>query len=119
MFKLYTQGTAYRYTEDNRVFYYKQQRRRLVSWASMSTEAMNFVDGCPQCRRISGRYEAATLQWFRVQGQLDVAQYLNDPETSAGIVAELAVIAKRRQTLREAAERHIARAHATRTAGSR
>jgi hypothetical protein len=78
---------------------------------------MNFVDGCPECRRISGKYEAATLEWFRVQGQLDVAQYLHDPETSARIVADLAGIAKRRQSLQEAATRHIAKAHAIRCAG--
>ncbi len=78
---------------------------------------MNFVDGCPECKRISGKYEAATLEWFRVQGQLDVAQYLHDPETSGRIVAELAEIAKRRRSLGDAAARHIAKAHASRTAG--
>jgi hypothetical protein len=78
---------------------------------------MNFVDDCAQCKRISGKYEAATLEWFRVQGQLDVAQYLYDPAKSAGIVSELSAIAKRRQALRDAAMHHIENAHATRTAG--
>ena len=78
---------------------------------------MNFVDGCSECRRISGKYEAATIEWFRVQGQLDVAQHLHDPESSAKIVTDLANIAKRRQSLRDTAERHIAKAHAIRTAG--
>jgi hypothetical protein len=78
---------------------------------------MNFVDGCPECKRLSGKYEAATLEWFRVQGQLGVAQYLHDPESSARIVADLASIAKRRQSLQDAAARHIAKAHAIRSAG--
>jgi hypothetical protein len=78
---------------------------------------MNFVDGCAQCKRIAGEYEAATLEWFRVQGQLDVAQYLQDPEESTGIVSELAAIAKRRRALRDAVMHHIENAHATRTAG--
>jgi hypothetical protein len=78
---------------------------------------MNFVEGCPECRRISGKYEAATLEWFRVQGQLGIAEHLRDPETSARIVTELAGIARRRQSLRDAAGRHIARAHASLTAG--
>ncbi|HWE53049.1 MAG TPA: hypothetical protein VG273_24875 [Bryobacteraceae bacterium] len=78
---------------------------------------MNFVDGCAQCKRIAGKYEAATLEWFRVQSQLDVAQYLHDPNTSAGIVSELAGIAKRRQALRDAALHHIEKTHAARTAG--
>lgn len=77
---------------------------------------MHFVDGCPECRRISTKYEAATLEWFRIQGQLGIAEHLRDPETSAGIVTEMAVIAKRRQALRDAAGRHIARAHAALTA---
>ena len=78
---------------------------------------MNFVEGCPDCRRISARYEAVTLEWFRVQGQLGIAEHLRDPDTSAAIVAELARIAKRRQSLRDSADRHIARAHAALNAG--
>ena len=73
---------------------------------------MNFVEGCAECRRISGKYEAATIEWFRVQGQLGIAEHLRDPETSASIVAEMAGIAKVRQALRDEAELHIAERHA-------
>jgi hypothetical protein len=78
---------------------------------------MNFVEGCPECRRISAKYEAATIEWFRVQGQLGIAEHLRDPETSAAIVNELSRIAKRRQSLRDTAARHIAKAHVSLTAG--
>jgi hypothetical protein len=78
---------------------------------------MNFVEGCPECRRISAKYEAATIEWFRVQGQLGIAEHLRDPETSAKFVAELSGIAKRRQSLRDTANRHIAKIHASVKAG--
>ncbi len=77
---------------------------------------MNFVDGCPECKGFSGRYEAATIEWFRLQGQLGIAEHLRDPKVSADIVAELTRIAKSRQSIREAAERHIDSAHARRLA---
>jgi len=76
------------------------------------TTAMNFVEGCAECGRISGKYEAATMEWFRVQGQLGIAEHLRDAETSTGIVAEMAGIARIRQALRDEAERHIAKRHA-------
>ncbi len=72
---------------------------------------MNFVAECPECRRISGKYETATIEWFRVQSQLGIAEHLRDPKLSAKIVGELALIGKRRQTLRDVSDRHIGRAH--------
>jgi hypothetical protein len=72
---------------------------------------MAFTEGCEECRRISAAYEAATMDWFRLQGQLRVAEYSREAEASDKIVAELNAIAKRRQALREEAENHNLAAH--------
>ena len=73
---------------------------------------MNFVEDCPECKRLSGKYEAATIEWFRIQQQLGIAEHLRDPKTSAKIVSELASLAKVRQLMRASAEHHLARSHA-------
>jgi hypothetical protein len=78
---------------------------------------MNFIEGCAECRLISGKYEAATLEWFRVQSQLGVAEFLRDNEASSRIVAELTSIGKRRDALRESASEHFNDQHAMLTAG--
>jgi hypothetical protein len=75
---------------------------------------MNFMDGCTECQRLSGAYEAATMEWFRMQGQLRVAEYSRDQDASDTIVAELNAIARRRQALREEIEEHNRLVH-TRT----
>ena len=67
---------------------------------------MNFVAGCKECQRLSDEYEAATMDWFHVQGQLRVAEYSRDKESSDRIIAELSDITARRNALREAAEKH-------------
>ena len=72
---------------------------------------MNFVDGCAECQRISAEYEAATMEWFRVQNQLRIAEYSRDDEMSNTIVKELEGIARRRQGLRESADKHIQNFH--------
>ena len=72
---------------------------------------MNFVGTCPECRRISAEYEAATMEWFRVQGQLRVAEYSREEESSNRIITELSAITTRRQSLRDEAEKHDRDAH--------
>jgi hypothetical protein len=72
---------------------------------------LNFAEGCEDCRRLSAAYEAATMEWFRVQGQFRVAEYLHEQATSHQIVAQLNVIARRRQLLREETEQHVLMAH--------
>ena len=76
---------------------------------------MNPVDGCPECQRISAAYEAATLEWFRLQGQLRIAEYSSAESESDSLVAELTAVAKRRQALREAASQHTLAAHSRAT----
>ena len=72
---------------------------------------MNFVAGCETCQRLSAEYEAATMQWFRVQGQLRVAEYSREAEASTRIIAELSAITARRHALREEVEKHNLEKH--------
>jgi hypothetical protein len=72
---------------------------------------MNFVAGCETCRSLSAEYEAATMQWFRVQGQLRVAEYSREAEASTRIIAELNVISARRNAIRDAVEKHNIEKH--------
>ena len=75
---------------------------------------------CEVCERLSAEYEAATMEWFRVQGQLRVAEYSREAESSNRIVAELSRISERRHALREALEKHKNEAHPrTASAGCR
>jgi len=72
---------------------------------------VEIVESCPECRRLSGQYETATIEWFRVQGQLQIAEYSRAEGLSDRIVSELTVIAKRRQMLREKIESHMQEMH--------
>jgi hypothetical protein len=72
---------------------------------------MNFVGTCDECKRLSAEYEAATMEWFRVQGQLRIAEYSREDQASTRIIAELSLITARRHELREAAERHDQEMH--------
>ena len=72
---------------------------------------MRFAGDCEECRRLSAEYEAATMEWFRVQGQLRVAEYSRDEKSSNRIIAELSLIASRRHALREEAEKHEVDVH--------
>jgi hypothetical protein len=79
---------------------------------------MNFAGACKECQRLSAEYEAATIEWFRVQGQLRVAEYSREEESSNRIVAELGLITTRRHALREAAEKHELEMHPRTAAAS-
>jgi hypothetical protein len=72
---------------------------------------MSFAGDCKECRRLSAEYEAATMEWFRVQAQLRVAEYSRENESSNRIIAELSLIASRRHALREAVEKHELEMH--------
>lgn len=73
--------------------------------------ANNLPDDCEVCRRLSKEYEAATMEWFRVQGQLRVAEYARDENATARIISELSGISARRRTLRETREKHEFQEH--------
>lgn len=72
---------------------------------------MNLTGDCKECRRLSAEYESATMEWFRVQGQLRVAEYSREEESSNRIIAELTAITARRQALREAIRIHELEMH--------
>ena len=72
---------------------------------------MNFFGGCKECQRLSADYEAVTMEWFRVQGQLRVAEFSREKESSDRIIAELSLITTRRHAIREAAENHELEVH--------
>ena len=72
---------------------------------------MNFVAGCETCQRLSAEYEGATMEWFRVQGQLRVAEYSREADASTRIIGELSAITARRHALRDAAEKHALDKH--------
>lgn len=72
---------------------------------------MNSADACEVCKRLSDEYEAATMEWFRVQGQLRIAEFAREEESSSRIIAELSRIAGRRQSIRETREKHTMEAH--------
>jgi hypothetical protein len=72
---------------------------------------MDLVAGCKECQLLSAEYEKATMEWFRVQGQLRVAEISREGESSSRIIDELSVITARRHALREAAEKHHIEAH--------
>jgi hypothetical protein len=72
---------------------------------------VSFVEGCKECRRLSVAYETATMEWFRLQGQLRIAEYSGEEEASHRIAAEINVAARRRQSIREEMETHNAAAH--------
>jgi hypothetical protein len=77
----------------------------------LKKQNMQLVGLCGECQRLSAEYEAATMDWFRVQGQLRVAEYSRDDEASDRIVAELSLIAARRHALRESTESHQSERH--------
>ena len=79
---------------------------------------MTFVEGCEECKRLSSAYEAATMEWFRLQGQLRIAEFSRDKEASHQIVAELNATARRRQSLREEIEAHHLAVHSRTTSAS-
>lgn len=72
---------------------------------------MSIVEGCKECQRLSAVYEAATMEWFRLQGQLRIAEYSHEEEASHRIVAEINLVARKRQTLRDELEQHDLSAH--------
>jgi len=73
---------------------------------------MNFVAECKECQRLAAEYEAATMEWFRAQGQLRVAQFSHEQESSDRLRDELSAISGRRDQLREATGKHELERHA-------
>ena len=79
---------------------------------------MKFVEKCAECERISAAYETATIEWFRLQNQLTIAEHARDDAASDAIVAELTVIAAQRERMRDSADQHFRDAHPAKAAPS-
>jgi hypothetical protein len=77
---------------------------------------VKFVEKCAECERISAAYETATIEWFRLQNQLTIAEHARDDAASDSIVAELTVIASQRERLRDSADQHFTEAHPVKAA---
>ena len=72
---------------------------------------VSIFEGCKECQRLSAAYEATTMEWFRLQGQLRIAEYSHEEEASYRIVAEINSTGRRRQSLRDEMEKHELSAH--------
>ena len=79
---------------------------------------MGRTEKCPECNRLESEYEAATMEWFRVQGQLRIAEYSRAADASQQITEELTKISKRRDVLRNAKAQHETEAHSQLANGS-
>jgi hypothetical protein len=66
---------------------------------------------CPACERLSSDYESATIRWFRLDSQRQIAQFGRDPEMSNSIAGELARVDELRKTMRQALRNHISLEH--------
>ena len=72
---------------------------------------MNSVKGCAECHRLSESYEKATMAWFRLEGNLRIAEYGRDEESVLALVRELAATGEQRDSLRSAIARHQSETH--------
>jgi hypothetical protein len=79
--------------------------------ADSQEKDMNMIDGCAECGRLSTAYEAATMSWFRLEGNLRIAQYGRDENSSQELAAELAAVTEQRLRLRAASELHRTEKH--------
>ena len=68
-------------------------------------------DDCPECKKLGDAYEAATVAWFRLQGNLRIAQFSHDEESTSRAAEELDRMTRKRDELRDALTRHQENAH--------
>jgi hypothetical protein len=72
---------------------------------------MNVAEACAECLRLSDAYETVTMAWFRLEGNLRIAEYGRDEESSRNLAQELTEIADRRLVLRSAMNQHQQSSH--------
>jgi hypothetical protein len=66
---------------------------------------------CADCERLSAEYESATIRWFRLDSQMQIAAYGRDCEGSSRIAGELARVDEIRKSMRQALRDHISLTH--------
>jgi hypothetical protein len=76
-----------------------------------SLSMTNSSASCPDCERLSADYESATIRWFRLDSQMQIAQFGLDPESSDRIGVELARVDEMRKSMRQALRSHISIEH--------
>ncbi len=64
-------------------------------------------ENCADCDRLSADYESATIRWFRLDSQMQIAEFGRDPEASSMIARERAMVDDRRQALKRALHEHV------------
>lgn len=66
---------------------------------------------CADCERLSAEYESATIRWFRLDSQMQIAEYGRDRDASSRIAGELARVDELRKSMRQALRDHISLTH--------
>ena len=66
---------------------------------------------CADCERLSADYESATIRWFRLDSQMQIAEFGRDRESSNRIAGELARVDEQRKSMRQALRDHISVTH--------
>src|SRR6184192_2573609 len=72
---------------------------------------MEHPEDCHDCKRWADAYEAATIAFFRLQNQFQIASFC-DSNSVWDLAAEIDRVWKHRLQLKEAAQNHKAFAHA-------
>jgi hypothetical protein len=70
---------------------------------------------CPDCERLSGDYESATIRWFRLDSQMRIAEFGLDRDSTLRIASEMASLDLSRTALRQALHEHTSLAHSEAT----
>jgi len=79
---------------------------------------MEVVRGCVECLRLAEAYEAETMMWFRLEGQLRIAEYGRDEESAGKIAKDLDATTRRRTELRTGMDAHQKDSHTNGKTGS-
>ena len=92
-----------------------QSRREALLWKEKLNREMHPMTHssatCSACERLSADYESATIRWFRLDSQRQIAQFGRDAETSNSIAGELARVDELRKIMRQALRNHISLEH--------
>ena len=73
---------------------------------------MNQVsETCADCERLSAEYESVTLRWFRLDSQMQIAEFGHDRDASARLAGERAAVNDRREALKRALRTHMLQQH--------
>lgn len=68
-------------------------------------------ESCTDCERLSADYESATIRWFRLDSQMQIAEFGLDREASTLIELERAAVDEHRQSLKRALHEHVCQRH--------